>query len=119
MWLIITISHGFPGRDIVDNRLKREKATVAIMIRLYCKDAHETKDNLCMECEDLKDYAFKRLENCKFGSKKPVCGKCKVHCYKPAMREKIRTVMIKSGPKMLFRYPVTSLYHFIDSFKFT
>lgn len=92
--------------------------TVELMIKLYCKSEHETKDNLCMECEELKNYAFIRLENCMFGSQKPVCGNCKVHCYKPGMRDKIREVMRKSGPKMVFRYPAISLYHFIDSIKF-
>lgn len=114
-----TITLKIAGGSIVDKRLKREIDTVEMMIKLYCKAVHGSKDSLCTECERLKNYAFNRLESCKFGAQKPVCGKCKVHCYKAEMRDKIRAVMRKTGPKMLFRYPITSLYHFIDSFKLT
>ena len=99
-------------------RLKRETATVEIMIKLYCKVNHGVKDKLCIECEGLKNYAFKRLESCKYGNQKPVCSKCKTHCYRPEMKDKIRTVMRKTGPKMVTRYPVITLYHLIHSFKF-
>ena len=32
---------------------------------------------------------FLRLDKCPFKEKKSTCGKCKVHCYRPDMREKI------------------------------
>lgn len=101
------------------DRLKREMNTVEIMIKLYCEEAHGNKNKLCLECEELKNYAFKRLENCKHGKLKPICGKCKIHCYKPEMRDKIRMVMRKAGPKMLFRHPIISLIHLVDSFKYS
>ena len=36
---------------------------------------------------------------------KTFCSACKVHCYKPEMREQIRTVMRWSGPLMPFCPP--------------
>ena len=37
---------------------------------------------------------------------KTFCSNCRVHCYCPDMREKIRMVMRFSGPRMLFYHPV-------------
>ncbi len=48
---------------------------------------------------------------------KTFCSNCKVHCYKPEMREKIRIVMRYSGPRMLFVHPVMCLKHLIESKK--
>ena len=35
---------------------------------------------------------------------KTFCSNCKVHCYKPEMRKKIRAVMRFSGPRMIFYF---------------
>lgn len=40
---------------------------------------------------------------------------CRVHCYKPAMREKIRAVMRFSGPRMIFHHPVAAVWHVIET----
>lgn len=45
---------------------------------------------------------------------KTLCSNCKVHCYKPEMREKIRAVMRFSGPRMMFRHPVTAVCHVLE-----
>ena len=42
---------------------------------------------------------------------KTFCSACKVHCYKPALREKIRAVMRWYGPRMLTVHPVLALRH--------
>lgn len=75
------------------------------MIALYCGANHSTKGELCGECRKLRDYAFARLDRCLFGARKPICAKCPVHCYKPAMKGQIRTVMRYAGPRMLYRHP--------------
>jgi hypothetical protein len=36
---------------------------------------------------------------------------CPVHCFKPEMREKIKTVMRFSGPLMIYRHPIIGLQH--------
>ena len=53
-----------------------------------------------------KDISAKR--------EKENCSNCKVHCYKPEMREKIRAVMRFSGPRMIFRHPVTAVHHVLE-----
>jgi hypothetical protein len=103
----------------MDTRTKREreKELVSQMIALYCKKQHHTKGPLCPECAALRDYARQRSEKCPFMESKTFCSNCKVHCYKPEMREKIREVMRFSGPRMIFHHPITAIRHVIESKK--
>ena len=100
-----------------ESKREREKQTVALMIRLYCRKKHGTKDELCHECQKLHDYAMLRSDKCPFMETKTFCSNCKVHCYKPDMREKIRDVMRFSGPRMIFHHPVMAIRHVIESKK--
>ncbi|MCQ2109112.1 MAG: nitrous oxide-stimulated promoter family protein [Fibrobacter sp.] len=81
------------------------------MIALYCRKIHGTKGSLCNDCQVLCDYARERSAKCRFMETKTFCAHCKVHCYKPEMREKIRTVMRFSGPRMIIYHPLTALWH--------
>lgn len=87
------------------------------MIDIYCRAKHETHGELCPECRELLDYAKKRLAKCPFQERKTTCGNCRVHCYKPIMRERIKELMRFSGPRMFRRHPVLALLHFIDSLR--
>ncbi len=98
-------------------RMVREEKTVQAMIRVYCRDKHGTTDSLCPDCEELMAYAKARLANCPFQETKTPCAKCLVHCYKPVMRDKVRSIMRYSGPRMAYRHPVLALFHFMDGFK--
>ncbi|MEL1136530.1 nitrous oxide-stimulated promoter family protein [Desulfitobacterium sp. THU1] len=95
-------------------RAQREKKTVEVMIKLYCKDNHKTESGLCTDCQELLTYSLKRADKCMFGEDKPVCGNCTVHCYKKDMREKIRVVMRYSGPRMILQHPVMAIQHLVD-----
>ena len=87
------------------------------MIRLYCRKHHKEYDRqtgrLCPVCQQLSDYAKMRSEKCPFMEKKTFCSNCKVHCYKPEMREKIRQVMRFAGPRMLLHHPILAMWHVI------
>jgi len=98
-------------------RMVREEKTVRAMIRLYCLKRHGTKDSLCPDCEELMAYAKARLANCPFQEAKTPCAKCRVHCYNPIMRDRVREIMRYSGPRMAYRHPVLALFHFMDGFK--
>lgn len=95
----------------------REEKTIETMIRLYCHDKHGTKASLCAECERFMTYAKARLASCPFQEDKTACAKCQVHCYKPAMRDKVREIMRYAGPRMARRHPVLAILHFMDGFK--
>ena len=85
------------------------------MIRVYCKGQHGTKQGLCEDCAALERYAHLRSDRCPFMENKTFCSNCKVHCYKPEMRDRIRAVMRYSGPRMIFYHPVMALRHVITS----
>ena len=103
--------------QLSSRRLQREAHTVAAMIRRYCRDRHHTTDGLCPECAELLAYARRRLARCPFQERKTTCGKCPVHCYAPAMRERIREVMRCAGPRMLFSHPLLALMHLLDGLR--
>jgi hypothetical protein len=65
----------------------------------------------------LRNHAWQRLEKCPFQSGKTTCAKCAIHCYRPAMRDRIRSVMRYAGPRMLYRHPLMALQHIIDGFR--
>lgn len=96
---------------------EREKKMVSLMIQLYCKKKHHTKGVLCEECRQLAEYAAQRTDKCPFMETKTFCSNCRVHCYKPDMREKIREVMRFSGPRMLLSHPVAAVRHVLESKK--
>ena len=94
------------------DRIGSEKKTVGMMVRLYYR-RHEGNKELCPECLQLLSYAEERLDRCKFGNEKPTCKKCPIHCYKPDMREKMRSVMRWAGPRMMLYHPIEAIKHLI------
>lgn len=99
--------------------IQYEKGTVYKMIQLYCRKKHKFKNgNLCNECDAVNRYTQLRLDKCPFGDEKQACEDCKIHCYKPDMRSKIREIMRFSGPRFLLYYPGDFLRHiFFDKNK--
>jgi len=103
----------------VEEKRQWEKEIVSQMIRIYCRAHHKesrqrcSKGELCQECKELEAYARMRSDKCPFMETKTFCANCKVHCYKPEMREKIRQVMRFAGPRMLLYDPVNAIRHVI------
>jgi hypothetical protein len=104
--------------DTLNGRLKREHDTLRQMTEIYCSHHHVPHDGkLCEPCNYLLRYAEKRLEKCPYGSAKPACSKCPIHCYKPLQRQQVQTVMRFAGPRMPLYHPLRSLTHFLDKFR--
>ena len=105
--------------ETLHGRLEREHRTLVCMSRIYCKDHHlgAPGADLCPECRALMEYAERRLAKCPYGTEKPTCAKCPIHCYKPAPREQARDIMRYAGPRMTWRHPVLSLFHLLDKFR--
>ena len=99
----------------VQTKREREKEMVSRMIALYCCRNHHTKGTLCPDCAALNDYARQRSDRCPMMETKTFCSNCRVHCYKPEMREKIRTVMRFSGPRMIFYHPAAAIRHVVET----
>lgn len=101
-----------------ESKREKEKRIVSLMIRLYCRKKHggrKAGEELCEECRELEDYATLRVDKCPFMETKTFCSNCRVHCYRPEMREQIRQVMRFAGPWMILYYPVMALRHVISS----
>ena len=130
--------------DALKRKREREQEIVSQMITLYCKGNHSARRpaplrgrggemqqvregvaprgrgsgerrDLCPECAELEAYARARSERCPFMEEKTFCSNCTVHCYRPEMRERIRTVMRYAGPRMLFHHPAMAMRHMIES----
>lgn len=98
---------------------EREKRLIPFMIKKYCHGKHGAKGKeICAECKELTGYALFRLEKCPFKKNKKFCSLCKIHCYKPEMREKIKAVMKYSGPRMLFSHPIFAVSHVVQMMKY-
>ncbi len=93
---------------------EKEKELIPVMIRKYCHGKHKKKGEVCEDCRALTEYALFRLEKCPFKVNKKFCSFCKIHCYKPDMREKIKDVMRWSGPRMLFSHPIFAISHVVQ-----
>ena len=108
-------------KNKVEKKRQKEQYVVEEMIRLYCRKNHKEYDKktgkMCPSYQELSDYARLRSQKCPFMKEKTFCANCKVHCYKPKMREKIREVMRFSGPRMLFYHPVLAVWHLVCSVK--
>jgi len=83
------------------------------MVEMYCAH-HHGNGSLCVDCEELADYADRRLDRCPYGPEKPTCADCPIHCYRPEIRATMREVMRFAGPRMLKRHPYLAMMHLID-----
>jgi len=100
----------------------KEKKLIPEMVRIYCRGKHKAarkeaglkRGEICTECRELTDYALFRLEKCPFKVNKKFCSFCKIHCYKPDMKVKIKDVMRYSGPRMLFPHPIFAISHVVQ-----
>jgi hypothetical protein len=99
-------------------RMQREATTVSAMVDISCTKLHGTaRGELCGTCAELLDYSMARLTKCPFQEGKTTCGNCRVHCYKPDMRERAREAMRTAGPHMPARHPLMTLMHFLDGLR--
>lgn len=89
-----------------------ELRIVTWMVHYFCKKKHHNK-GLCSNCSALLEYAESRINNCPIKDKKTVCSNCKIHCYRPEMRQKIKDVMRFSGPRLLLFKPVWGFEYLI------
>ena len=95
----------------------REKRMVAQMSARYCRKKHHTRGDLCPQCAALDAYAKMRADKCPFMETKTFCSNCRIHCYKPDMRAKIREVMRFAGPRMILHHPVAAIRHVVETKK--
>lgn len=106
------------GLTFTNPKKQKELDIVSKMIEIYCKLNHQTDGKLCEECQEILDYSKQRIERCPFTGTKTFCASCKVHCYKPDMKDKIKEVMRFSGPRLILYYPREVFLHAVDSIRY-
>ena len=98
-------------------RIKKDEKILKKFIAVYCRENHlkkgrkEYKDGYCKECYELLEYSLQRLHACPLDPK-PQCKHCKIHCYKPQMRQKIKEVMKFSGMYFLKHGRLDWVFHY-------
>ncbi|MHB9022946.1 MAG: nitrous oxide-stimulated promoter family protein [Armatimonadota bacterium] len=98
--------------------LAQELALVARMAHCYCEGQHGSKrDELCADCQALLAYVEQRLARCPYGTEKPNCKDCSIHCYRPEERQRIKDVMRYAGPRLLGRGDFGAIKHVLHAFK--
>lgn len=102
-------------RRLKEDRLDKQKAydkkVLRIMLELYCGDNHRCGGGLCGDCQELLDYASKRVDHCPLGTEKVTCAKCAIHCYDKPHKEAVRRAMRYSGPRLMLHHPIIALRH--------
>lgn len=98
-------------------RIAREKRTIQALLAIFCRAHHGRSLGLCSACQELADYALRRLDCCHFGEEKPTCAACPIHCYKPRMRERVQDAMRYAGPRMLLYHPILAIRHKLDAMR--
>jgi len=101
-----------------DPVLREEAETLRAMVGLYCRERHGTSGRpgeCCPACGAFLAYALKRLASCPYGAAKPVCAKCRIHCYRAGEKAYAREVMRHAGPRLLLTNPVLSFRHLVKS----
>lgn len=115
----------------MDEKVDKDVGVLAKFMEVYCMhkhpdldkepwllpDSHDTsnlspKPLLCHECSALLDYSAYRRRLCPFVPK-PTCKNCKIHCYAPENRAKIREVMRFSGMYMIKKGRVDMIFHYL------
>lgn len=92
--------------------IEREKRTIALMIRLYCR--HKLKQRTPdAEHQALIDYCQRRLDQCRWLDAKPACRYCPSHCYAQQQREEVRRIMRWMGPRMVLYAPMEVVRHLL------
>ena len=66
---------------------------------------------ICPDCAALLEHGIKKRALCPL-EPKPACKKCRIHCYGPEYRQKIREIMAYSGRKMLLKGRLDYLWHY-------
>ena len=67
---------------------------------------------LCQDCSRLLKYGTAKLLHCPYDPK-PMCKKCKTHCYAPEYREKVRKVMRFSGSYLIKHGRLDLIFHYL------
>lgn len=97
------------------NHKEMDILTLRNLFGIYCRKNHAPeKGVLCSSCQSELKYAVHKTKICTEKDMGKTCSECRVHCFEPEHREKIREIMRFSGPRLMWSHPLLSMrYVFI------
>ena len=115
--------------ELFKNRGREKNKDLKVLsdfISIFCREHHRREVKkarlplvlgnkellLCPECRKLINYSIAKLLQCPYHPK-PMCKKCKTHCYAPGYRERIREVMRYSGLYLIKRGRLDLMIHYL------
>ena len=116
----------------LDDKKNKDLRVLSDFISIFCQENHRTEVKeafpiknarlhlvlgnkklvLCQNCRKLMNHSIAKLLLCPYDPK-PMCKKCKTHCYAPGYREKIREVMRFSGLYLIKRGRLDLMIHYL------
>jgi hypothetical protein len=131
---LLTTGDAKKAAPIFDNLTKQKSKDLKVLsgfINIYCRENHKQATRsiysppdrrvrevisdeelvLCADCQKLLNHGIVKLLMCT-QDPKPMCKKCKVHCYSPAYREQIKGVMRFSGLYLIKHGRVDLIAHY-------
>ena len=116
----------------LDGKKTKDIKVLSNFISIFCRENHQTEDKdifpikdvrlsqglgdkklvLCQDCRKLLNHGTAKLLLCPYDPK-PMCKKCKTHCYAPGYREKMRKVMRFSGSYLIRHGRLDLLIHYL------
>ncbi|MCX8126125.1 MAG: nitrous oxide-stimulated promoter family protein [Dehalococcoidia bacterium] len=102
--------------DRLNRKKEKDVKMLGKFVSIYCRENHPTPEKstlpvkderllallkgtnllLCQDCQKLLSHGLAKLMLCPYDPK-PMCKKCKTHCYAPGYRQKMQNVMRFSG----------------------
>jgi|SRR3990172_3665217 len=115
-------------RDKLTKKKEKDIRILADFVSIFCRGKHRVEVKrpvsidgemqhildgmeLCQDCQRLLSYAVSRRLRCPYNPK-PMCKRCKTHCYAPDYRARIREVMRFSGFYMVKHGRLDMMFHY-------
>jgi hypothetical protein len=107
-------------------RQKKDIRLIGKFVAVYCTGKHCAAGRaavalpfgleerfLCQDCAAFLEYAIAKRLKCPLEAEKPTCKRCRIHCYDPPRRAKVREIMAYAGRKLLLRGRLDYLWHYL------
>jgi len=122
--------HGLSEK--LNDRKSKDLKVLCNFISIFCRENHQTEDKtafsykadgwcqvtgnkelvLCQDCSGLLKHGVVKLLLCPYDPK-PMCKKCKTHCYAPDYRGKMQKVMRFSGSYLIKHGRLDLIFHYL------
>jgi hypothetical protein len=111
--------------ETVTKQQKKDIRLLGKFVEVYCSGKHcgavmssfvlpagLGSRTICTECASFLEYAVVKRLNCPLEAEKPSCKHCRIHCYAPQQRDKVREMMSYSGRNLMLQGRLDYLLHY-------